>query len=256
MNPNRDKPLETVAELIDVRKLYQMGEVTVRALDGVSVRFQAGDYYAIMGASGSGKSTLLNVLGCLDRPSSGRYLLGDADVASLSDNELSDLRSRRLGFVFQSFNLISQLDVVENVELPLIYQGASPRACRRRAIELCRMVGLGDRLDHRPTQLSGGQQQRVAIARALTSDPLVILADEPTGNLDSATQIEIMDLLDELNEGGTTIILVTHEDDIAQRSRHVLHLADGRIVSIESTADRSRKLQLSGARPDSPGVSP
>ena len=237
------KPIvSTVAELIDVRKHYLMGGETVRALDGVSVSFRQGDYYAVMGPSGSGKSTLLNLLGCLDRPTGGRYLLGGVDVATLNDNELSDLRSRRLGFVFQSFNLISQLTVAENIELPLMYQGAAPHHSRHRAIQLARMVGLGDRLSHRPFQLSGGQQQRVAIARALINDPLVILADEPTGNLDSATQVEIMDLLAALNQRGVTVILVTHEDDVAHRARHVLHLADGKVVRIETTSQRQSRL--------------
>ncbi|MCG3181727.1 MAG: putative ABC transporter ATP-binding protein YknY [Phycisphaerae bacterium] len=236
--------MEAVAELIDVRKYYQMGTQTVRALNGVSLSFQQGDYYAIMGPSGSGKSTLLNLLGCLDRPSGGRYLLGGIDVATLSDNALSDTRSRRLGFVFQSFNLIAQLTVIENIELPLVYQGGSTSQARHRAYELAAMVGLETRTDHRPAQLSGGQQQRVAIARAMINDPLVILADEPTGNLDSATQGEIMDLLDSLNQAGTTIILVTHEDDIAHRARHVLNLADGRIVNIETAAERRRRFGL------------
>ncbi|MDD4891492.1 MAG: ABC transporter ATP-binding protein [Phycisphaerae bacterium] len=223
-----------------------MGGQTVRALDGVSLQFRRGDYYAVMGPSGSGKSTLLNLLGCLDRPTQGQYLLGGTDVSTLDDDQLSGVRSSRLGFVFQSFNLIPQLTVVENIEIPLIYQGVSPRQARARAHEMAAMVGLSERLEHRPTQLSGGQQQRVAIARALTNDPLVILADEPTGNLDSVTQHEIMDMFDVMSRDGKTIILVTHEDDVAHRARHVLHLADGKIVRIETSEDRRRRMGLAG----------
>ncbi len=233
--------MEVVAELLDVHKHYVMGGQLVRALDGVSVTFNRGDYYAIMGPSGSGKSTLLNLMGCLDRPTAGHYFLGDVDVSTLDDDALSQVRSARLGFVFQSFNLIPQLTVLENIEIPLMYQGASPRRARERAGSMADLVGLANRTDHRPTQLSGGQQQRVAIARALVNDPLVILADEPTGNLDSATQHEIMALIDQLNSDGKTIILVTHEDDVAHRARHVLHLADGRIVRIEESADFRRR---------------
>jgi putative ABC transport system ATP-binding protein len=239
--------MEVVVELLNVHKHYRMGGNLVRALDGVSIAFSRGDYYAIMGPSGSGKSTLLNLLGCLDRPTQGTYLLGGVDVATLDDGELSELRSKRLGFVFQSFNLISQLTVVENIELPLMYQGVLPSVSRRRSHELAARVGLGDRTDHRPSELSGGQQQRVAIARAMANQPLVILADEPTGNLDSATQIEILDLLDELNAAGTTIIMVTHEDDVAHRARHVLHIADGRIVGLES-ADQRRDRFAAGVK--------
>ncbi len=224
-----------------------MGEQTVRALDGVSLRFERGDYYAVMGPSGSGKSTLLNLLGCLDRPTSGRYILGGQDVSMMDDDELSAIRSTRLGFVFQSFNLIAQLTVLENIEIPLIYQGKSPRQARQRAIEMAERVGLQQRLDHRPSQLSGGQQQRVAIARALTNDPLVILADEPTGNLDSVTQREIMDMFEQLSRLGKTIILVTHENDVAQRARHVLHLADGKIVRIEESRELAERHNPGGA---------
>jgi len=208
-----------------------MGDADVHALDGVSITFDEGDYAAIMGPSGSGKSTLLNLLGCLDRPTSGSYLLGGEDVAALSDNDLSDIRSRRLGFIFQSYNLIPQLTVLENIEVPLYYQGASEAESRRRAEELAEQVGLSHRLGHRPAELSGGQQQRAAIARALVNQPLVLLADEPTGNLDSATGREILALLDDLNRHGRTILMVTHDDSIAKRASRVVRMADGRVIS-------------------------
>ncbi|HUU70889.1 MAG TPA: ABC transporter ATP-binding protein [Planctomycetota bacterium] len=208
-----------------------MGDADVHALDGVSIAFDEGDYAAIMGPSGSGKSTLLNLLGCLDRPTSGSYLLGGEDVAALSDNELSDIRSRRLGFIFQSYNLIPQLTVLENIEVPLYYQGASEAESRARAKAMAELVGLSPRLSHRPSELSGGQQQRAAIARALVNQPLVLLADEPTGNLDSATGREILSLMDELNRRGRTILMVTHDDAVAQRATRVVRMADGRVVS-------------------------
>jgi putative ABC transport system ATP-binding protein len=216
------------ARIIDVHKDYVLkGGITVRALRGVSIDFPEGDFVAIMGTSGSGKSTLLNVLGCLDRASRGQYILGGQDVSQMSDDELSDIRSRYLGFIFQSYNLIAQLTVVENIELPLYYQGDISREARERCIEMAHMVGLSERLDHRPFQLSGGQQQRVAIARALVNDPHVILADEPTGNLDSATGEEIMQMLEMLNAAGKTIIMVTHEPDIAARAHRTVRMRDG-----------------------------
>jgi len=216
------------AQVVDVTKDYILGGgVVVNALRGVSIDFPEGDFVAIMGASGSGKSTLLNLLGCLDRPTSGRYILAGRDVSRLSDDALSEIRSRHLGFIFQSYNLIQQLTVVENIELPLYYQGDISRQARERCIEMADMVGLSQRLDHRPFQLSGGQQQRVAIARALVNNPQVILADEPTGNLDSATGEEIMQMLEGLNRSGKTIIMVTHESDIAARANRVLHMRDG-----------------------------
>jgi putative ABC transport system ATP-binding protein len=216
------------ARVIDVHKDYVLkGGVTVRALRGVSIDFPDGDFVAIMGSSGSGKSTLLNLLGCLDRATRGQYLLAGQDVSQLDDNELSEIRSRYLGFIFQSYNLIAQLTVVENVELPLYYQGGVSRETRKRCLHMAEMVGLGDRLDHRPYQLSGGQQQRVAIARALVNDPRVILADEPTGNLDSATGEEIMQILEALNAAGKTIIIVTHEPAIAARAHRTLRMRDG-----------------------------
>ena len=205
--------------------------ISVEALRGIDLIFRQGEYVAISGQSGSGKSTLLNLLGCLDRPTSGRYMLGDADVSRLSDDELSEIRSRRLGFVFQNFNLIPQLTVLENLEVPLFYQKVPPRLRRERARDLIFRVGLEDRMHHRPMELSGGQQQRVAIARALINDPLVILADEPTGNLDSATGEVIMNLFDRLHAEGKTILMVTHEPDIAARCPPRSELRDGRLLT-------------------------
>ena len=217
----------------NVHKIYQMGLSEVNALAGVSLSLPAGDFVAIMGPSGSGKSTMLNVLGCLDRPTSGRYLLNGRDIGLLDDNELSELRLRELGFIFQSFNLIPQLTVLENIELPLYYLGWEAHTSAERATELAEKVGLGDRIYHRPMELSGGQQQRVAIARALANDPSVLLADEPTGNLDSATGEQILEMLINLNEQGKTIIMVTHEPDIAARARRRMHMLDGVIDRIE-----------------------
>ncbi len=222
-----------VASVRDVTKVYRLGGENVQALAGVSLDFHQGDFVAIMGSSGSGKSTLLNLLGCLDRPTTGRYILGDRDVATLDDESLSRVRGRYLGFVFQSYNLIQQLSVVENIMVPLSYQRPPLPHGRERAIRLADLVGLAGRLGHRPSQLSGGQQQRVAIARALVNNPQVILADEPTGNLDTATSNEIMDLLDALNEAGRTIVMVTHEPDIAARCKKIVSLRDGLIESVE-----------------------
>jgi len=206
--------------------------VTVHALRGVSVDFYPGEYVAIMGASGSGKSTMLNLLGCLDRPTSGEYFLGGRDIAQLDDDELSEIRSRYLGFIFQSYNLIQQYTVLENIQLPLTYQGSGEigAEAEERSVELARLVGLAQRLDHRPSQLSGGQQQRVAIARSLVNDPYVILADEATGNLDTKTSHEIMEMLGNLNDSGKTIIMVTHEEDIAEHAKRIIRMRDGRIV--------------------------
>ena len=224
-----------IVSLTDVRKTYIMGKkgqgpesgaVIVHALRGVSVDFYQGEYVAIMGASGSGKSTMLNLLGCLDRPSSGQYFMGENDVANMSDDELSDVRSRYIGFIFQSYNLIQQYTVLENIQLPLTYQGSGEisDAQNKFTEQLATMVGLGDRLDHRPMQLSGGQQQRVAIARSMINDPYIILADEATGNH------EIMTMLGNLNEAGKTIIMVTHEDDIAEHAKRIIRMRDGNIV--------------------------
>jgi len=208
-------------------KSYRLGGATVRALDGVSLTIQEGDKVAISGPSGSGKSTLMHILGCLDRPDSGRYVLADEDVSRLSGNRLARIRNRRIGFVFQTFNLLPRLSAIENVELPLLYAGN--HAAKERAAEALGIVGLSDRMHHRPSQLSGGQRQRVAIARAIVADPAIVLADEPTGNLDTRTGEEIMNLFDELNRQGRTVIVVTHEAEIATRCRRRLHIRDGRL---------------------------
>jgi putative ABC transport system ATP-binding protein len=217
------------ARIEQLSKTYHLAGETVAALRGVSLEIPVGEYMAIMGPSGSGKSTLLNLLGCLDRPSGGRYFLGNRDVALLEDDELSAIRASRIGFVFQSYNLIPQLSVLENIEIPLNYCGRSNAAGRARCRELANMVGLADRLKHRPVQLSGGQQQRVAVARSLVNDPELILADEPTGNLDSHTSEEILALFQRLNEEGRTIVMVTHELDVAHHTKRLLTLRDGNI---------------------------
>jgi putative ABC transport system ATP-binding protein len=224
--------MPSIVRITDLVKTYRMGTQSVHALRGVNLSFDEGDFIALMGPSGSGKSTLLNVLGCLDRPTSGSYFLGDVNVAKMSDDQLSEVRCTYLGFIFQSYNLLPQYTVVENIELPLLYQGIPlDETTKQRCIDLAEMVGLGDRLDHRPLQLSGGQQQRVAIARSLVNDPHLILGDEPTGNLDTKTSVEIMQMLRTLNEGGKTIIMVTHENDIAAWARRVVRLRDGRVES-------------------------
>jgi putative ABC transport system ATP-binding protein len=215
----------------DVTKLYKMGDVEVHALRGVSLSVEQGSFTAIMGSSGSGKSTLMNILGCLDRPTSGRYLLDGRDVSGLDVNELAEMRNRALGFVFQNFSLLSRTSALENVELPLIYAGVAARERHRAAQESLERVGLGTRGDHKPNQLSGGQQQRVAIARALVNKPRILLADEPTGALDSKTSHEIMGLIQELGEAGITVVLVTHEADIAAYAQRVVVFKDGQILS-------------------------
>ena len=224
---------EIIASVQNVHKTYQMGEITVDALIDVNINFYKGDYVTIMGPSGCGKSTLMNVLGCLDRPTQGQYFLGGDDVSKMPDDQLSQIRGSRLGFIFQSYNLIQQLSVVENIELPLYYQGSPEAESRRIATELAERVGLGDRIHHKPYELSGGQQQRVAIARALANDPLIILADEPTGNLDSKSGAEIMNLFEELHHQGKTLIMVTHSDELAARSLRCVRLRDGRVESDE-----------------------
>lgn len=240
-------PARLATSIQSLTKEYVLKSETVRALRGVSFDVPEGDYVAIMGPSGSGKSTLLHLLGCLDKPTSGSLMLGDDDIATMTDDQLADIRSRRIGFVFQSYNLIQQLSVVENIQVPLYYQGRLGAKEREYAVELARRVGLGGRLDHRPSQLSGGQQQRVAIARSLVNDPFFILADEPTGNLDSITTEEILTLFDELNGEGRTIILVTHEDEVSRRARRVVRLKDGMLHSDhaveEATRDEARRSQ-------------
>jgi putative ABC transport system ATP-binding protein len=218
--------------IVDIRnlcKVYHLGTVEVSALRDLDLEIEQGQYMAIMGPSGSGKSTLLNVLGCLDTPSSGIYRLADEDVSGLDDNELSAIRGLRIGFIFQSYNLIAQLNVIENIEVPMYYQGIGEGESFARAKELAEMVGLGDRISHRPSELSGGQQQRVAIARSLANDPVIILADEPTGNLDSKSGTEILGILDELHRRGKTLIVVTHDENIANQAERTIHLLDGQV---------------------------
>jgi len=217
-----------------VRKHYRVGDSVVKALDGVDLRIRQGEYVAVMGPSGSGKSTLMNLLGCLDVPSSGRYLLRGLDVDRMDDDALSDVRNREIGFVFQSFNLLPRLDALENVALPLLYAGVGREERRERAAEALRQVGLEARMTHRPDALSGGQRQRVAVARALVTHPSIILADEPTGNLDTATSVEVMKLFDSIHRKGNTVILVTHEEDIARHAHRMVRLRDGKIESDEN----------------------
>jgi putative ABC transport system ATP-binding protein len=217
----------------ELTKLYRMGGSEVHALDGVSVDIDAGEFVAVMGPSGSGKSTFMNVLGCLDRPTSGEYFLGDKKVSELGGDELATVRNKRIGFVFQQFNLLARTPAVENVALPLVYAGVSSSDRNKRATAMLKKVGLGDRADHHPAQLSGGQQQRVAIARALVTEPLLILADEPTGALDSKTSLEIMALFQALNRQGMTVVLVTHEPDVARFARRIIAFRDGKVVQDE-----------------------
>ena len=222
---------QLVIEIEGVTKLYKMGAEIIHALRGVDVKIHRNEYLAVMGPSGSGKSTLMNMLGCLDTPTAGRYEFNGKNVAHMIDDELAEIRNREIGFVFQTFNLLPRSDALHNVELPLIYAGLSPHARRERALEARNNVGLGDRVHHRPNELSGGQRQRVAIARALVNNPSIILADEPTGNLDSKTGEEIMMLFEQLYDQGQTIIVVTHEEDIARHARRVVRLRDGLIES-------------------------
>jgi len=219
-------------------KSYQLGLTELRVLKDIDLEITKGEYVAIMGPSGSGKSTLLNMIGCLDRPTSGNYFLGDKEVGQLEDDELSTIRGERIGFIFQSFNLINQLNIIENIEVPMFYQGINEHDSKERAAELAELVGLGDRTSHRPTELSGGQQQRVAIARSLANDPLLLLADEPTGNLDSKSGADILELLDTLHDEGKTLVVVTHDENIGQHAQRCVHLMDGRIDRIQVNESR------------------
>jgi putative ABC transport system ATP-binding protein len=230
-----------------VSKIYGAGEIEVRALRSIDFRVDRGDYVAIMGSSGSGKSTLMNIIGCLDIPTEGHYLLESLDVAQLDDQELAFIRSRRIGLVFQSYNLIPRTSVLRNVELPLVYQRVSADERRQRALHACELVGLGNRTHHIPSELSGGQQQRAAIARAMVTDPAIILADEPTGNLDTTSTLEVLQLFADLNEAGRTIVMITHEHDVAAHAKRVIALADGEIITDE------RRAPLHGPPPQ-PGI--
>ncbi|MDA0906832.1 MAG: ABC transporter ATP-binding protein [Bacteroidetes bacterium] len=227
---------QAVIQIKDLKRVYQMGDTEVRALDGVTFDIHRNEYIAIMGPSGSGKSTMMNLIGCLDTPSEGEYILNGHRVSEMDDKELADIRNREIGFVFQTFNLLARTDCLANVELPLIYAGMAGADRKARAIDVLTKVGLGDRLDHKPNELSGGQCQRVAIARALVNDPSILLADEPTGNLDTKTGEEIMELFEELYKAGNTIILVTHENDIANHARRIVRLRDGKVESDEPVA--------------------
>jgi putative ABC transport system ATP-binding protein len=242
--------VETLIHTRDLARHYQVGDNVIRALAGVSVDIERGESVAVMGPSGSGKSTFMNVVGCLDRPSSGEYVLAGQDVAALDSDALAAARNRHIGFVFQSFNLLARTSALENVELPLVYAGAGAAERRRRALEMLARVGLAERAHHLPQQLSGGQQQRVAIARALVTRPALILADEPTGALDSRTSLEIMALFQELNAQGMTVVVVTHEPEVARFARRVLRFLDGRVVADERNAspdDARRLLAVEGA---------
>jgi len=228
-------------DIRDITKVYEMGEEKVHALSGVSLAVDRAEYVAIMGPSGSGKSTLMNLIGCLDTPTSGSYVLNGKEVARMSDDELAAVRNQEIGFVFQTFNLLPRTSALQQVELPLVYGGLSRRDRRERAIKALKSVGLGDRMNHQPNEMSGGQRQRVAIARALINDPSILLADEPTGNLDSATGAEIMALFDELNSKGNTIVVVTHEEDIAAHARRIVRLLDGKIRDDTPNTAASRR---------------
>ena len=226
--------MEKASEIIrleDIRRIYRVGNQEVRALDGVSLSVYQNEYVAIMGPSGSGKSTLMNILGCLDSPSGGHYILNGVDVSEMEDGELADVRNREIGFVFQSFNLLPRYNALENVALPMVYAGVPARERMERAAAALESVALSERMDHKPNELSGGQKQRVALARALINDPSIILADEPTGNLDTHTSIEIMRLFEEIHSRGNTVIVVTHEEDIAAYARRIIRLRDGRVES-------------------------
>ncbi len=223
----------TIIQIKDITKFYQMGEITIKALNGLSLGIDSNEYVALMGPSGSGKSTLMNILGCLDTPTSGSYILNGTEVAEMTEDELAEVRNGEIGFVFQTFNLLPRLQAWENVAMPLVYAGISRSKRYDRAVELLDMVGLGDRTDHKPNELSGGQRQRVAIARALVNKPAIILADEPTGNLDTQTSHEIMDIFTNIHNNGNTVILVTHEEDVAQHAHRIIRLRDGKMEKDE-----------------------
>jgi putative ABC transport system ATP-binding protein len=244
-----------------IAKVYRMGEIEVHALREVSLEIHQSEFVAVMGTSGSGKSTLMNIIGCLDRPSSGRYQLNGRDVSQLGRNQLADVRNQQIGFVFQSFNLLRRTSALENVELPLLYAGTTGRDRQRRAREALTRVGLGDRMDHHPNQMSGGQQQRVAVARAVVGNPSVLVADEPTGNLDSRTSLEIMALFQELGGTGITVLIVTHEADIAAYAQRVITMKDGRVTRDVRATPRSAQADLdaelrSGSLPPPPPPPP
>jgi putative ABC transport system ATP-binding protein len=230
--------MKPVIEIKNMKKIYQIGDQEIHALKGVNVTIEEGDFVAIMGPSGSGKSTMMNVIGCLDKPTSGEFLLDGYPISQAHDDELAVIRNKKIGFVFQNFNLLSRTTSVENVELPLLYAGVSPKERRQRAIEALQNVGLGTRLNNKPNELSGGQQQRVSIARALVNDPVILLADEPTGALDTKTSIEIMSIFQQLNDAGKTVIVVTHEPDIADYAKKVIRFRDGEVIAVENVLKR------------------
>jgi len=230
LRSSTDRQLERVAQLSHISKVYGSGDTEVRALDDLSLIVESGDYLAVMGSSGSGKSTAMNIIGCLDRPTSGSYLLSGTPVQDLSDDELADLRNRRLGFVFQQFHLLPNMSAMDNVMLPMVYAGLPARQRQERGREALERVGLGHRLENRPNELSGGQQQRVAIARAIINQPALLLADEPTGALDSHTTQEVLAIFDQLHDQGMTVVMVTHEDDVAARAGRIVHFRDGRVA--------------------------
>lgn len=236
--------MESIIKVIDIARTYVVGTETIHALHNVNMEIYKNEYVALMGSSGSGKSTLMNVLGCLDTPSGGEYFLNGINVAKMTDNELADIRNRQIGFVFQSFNLLPRSSALENVALPLIYSGIEKKERDKRALEALKSVGLGDRVTHRPNELSGGQRQRVAIARALVTQPAIILADEPTGNLDSKTSEEIMELFAEIHRKGNTVILVTHEEDIARHAHRIIRLKDGSVESDGPNTTAKTKKEL------------
>lgn len=235
--------MKDIIVLEQIKRDFALGSQTVKVLKGIDLQVKPNEYLALMGPSGSGKSTLMNLLGCLDTPTSGRYWLNDTDVSELSDNDLAEIRNKEIGFVFQTFNLLPRSTALENVSLPLVYAGYSSADRKQRAEEVLEQVGLADRMDHRPNQLSGGQRQRVAVARALVNKPSIILADEPTGNLDSKTSVEIMKLFETIHQGGNTIILVTHEEDIAQEAKRIIRLRDGMIETDEITQHESQPIR-------------